>query len=133
MESAWVSGCLRASSIPRVDRRINAPAIAIGICSLLVPILMALGSCWAMRGMAPEVSRGALALMNDETGAQGALGLPAARGALLAFDAAGASAELAVHRADTQSDRIETLYPRSYAARPVESMHNDVIIPASNR
>ena len=104
MESAWVSGCLRASSIPRVDRRINAPAIAIGICSLLVPILMALGSCWAMRGMAPEVSRGALALMNDETGAQGALGLPAARGALLAFDAAGASAELAVHRADTQSD-----------------------------
>lgn len=103
-----ISGCHRKNprvlSILPMDRRINAPAIAIGICSLLIPIVMALGSCWAMRGMAPEVSRGALALMNDETGPQGALGLPATRGALLAFDAAGAAAELSVQRADTQSD-----------------------------
>jgi len=87
-----------------VDRRFNAPAIAIGICSLLIPVLMALGSCWAMRGLAPEVSRGAVALLNDESGPQGALGLDAARGAVLAFASGEDGALLAVHRADAQSD-----------------------------
>ena len=32
-------------------------------------------------------------------------------------------------RDEEQSDTTVTLYPRSYAARPVESMHSDVTMP----
>lgn len=85
-----------------MDRRINSPALALGICSLLIPVVLALGSCWAMRSI--DAPRAVAVIAVDETGDQSPLGAPAGLGAALAFASGDGAALFEVRRVDTQSN-----------------------------
>ena len=95
-----VHGVVAVLTIPRMDRRLSPPAIAIGICSLLIPLVLAFAVYWTMGRI--EAPRADLALILAESGGQSALGAPAGRGAMLALRAGDGPPVFNVARMDTQ-------------------------------
>ena len=85
-----------------MDRRLRSPAIALGICSLLLPLVLALGACLVMRNI--DAPRAEFALVVAEHGDQSPLGGAAGLGAALALQDEVAAGRLTLRRLDTQSD-----------------------------
>ena len=85
-----------------MDRRLRSPAVALGICSLLIPLVLALGACLVMRNI--DAPRAEFALVVAEHGDQPPLGAPAGLGAALALQDEVTAGRLTLHRLDTKSD-----------------------------
>lgn len=98
-----------------MDRRINSPALALGICSLLIPVVLALGSCWAMQSV--DAPRAVVVIAVAETGAQSPLGVPAGMGAALAFASGDGATLFDVQRVDTRSDNAAAAQAAAMAAK----------------
>lgn len=98
-----------------MDRRINSPALALGICSLLIPVVLALGSCWAMKTV--DAPRAVVVIAVAETGTQSPLGVPAGMGAALAFASGDGATLFDVQRLDTRSDNAAAAQAAAMAAK----------------